>query len=1596
MTLDSRSSMSSVLYFSLLVATSAVLIVAAEDKGMNKSSHIVAVLVDGLDRETGNCHRAENISSLGFLVQVFADLVNNVTNRTAISTVKGHCDEMDRVIQRTLELMGDNSVTDLVTPTSNLTSDTLLDIFNVFGVRVVEMMTGDVVRTSRRMNHYVAPQSSYWELETALNFIEDRNWTTVSLDSTASPAYRHLASRLLQNGNCIVSSSFGKRFPQIKTTEIDGIMLNQVNASGVLLYATPIDDVVKSFLKTKTSLNQTIFYLGENKRSRSWTVNNLSSQCNNGTSNVVCSFYNILSNQSFHSLREFQEVVKTLSVVINKQEIKQKCVHNNDSQACVLLSLLTVDLGVSPNRALYPLEPLYSMFVRYALPDGTIRFDNVTFNTPKRFPMNELSPLENSLIQWKQLTHASCEPYCRYCWKCIPLKTSTREMLRSGKGTLIIVGLFPLTVHSDAGPCSQKNRLGQAAAEVFLKTFQLNAGHEATLVQGVVIDTCIPADKPDTIVHDLESCKYAYNTFQSSSKDQTIIQPSNFVGYVQAFGSVIRSSSQPTITITKLGYSMTSDLDSKFADNLLVTLKHLNWTVLNVIVSDHGRFSSVYGHVRNSSIFHQFCFAESILLRLDNVSRPRDLNRIMTSLDKTTLFLLLTNAVDTEEALQHLRSSWAITRRKLSLIFTPLNDVPLTLHDIHIYAENVVYLKMSRKKITNAGNNTTNTGSDRSIQLNDESVLLLLDQATREFKSAVEDRGSSPGQPETVESFGLEVAVVNRESVQGHLVAKVDQTLTWLQPFRTQPFSHCSGWCPHCLSCRTRKNIVPSSLYIQGDLIVTGLFPLRKKGLGFFRCGDYNRDPDTLQRIFAFMFAVDTAKQRYPDLLPGVKIGGLILDSCSDFNTALKVVGDFETCSDTFGPVSLDSESYSDQTYEKYAYPIQNIGYVVDEQGIDIGQLRKIFEPSVHRRVVFLDRDVSMTQIDIDRKEMVETILELLVRLKWKKVMVLFENVTRYQNEVELLQKELFEEAVCLVAMENFTPNKTSSLDNVLKTHADVPVIILSSQKTTLSALKSLQSSLSHHWILPTSYDRYEIMELAPLLPAGSIIISHESDQNKAFSTFIRDINKAPSHAPVWYQQFCGSSRDRNCSRLIQDTRRESVSSSTNDIILHVDALLHGLHYQYSRRCPDQRGICDAFADVIISGNMPPILQDVNFVYQGEQLQYISPEKIIQKLSLFNKQNDKMIQVGTYFKRQFLLNASSIQFYNQLGEVLSHIPEIQCRNECECVKIFARNLSHVIDDHHFYSSQPGEFILESWAIAVVAVSGSGCFMSIVFAVYVIHKMCTRTIGKRYTFLGLALLLAVTVMYSAVLPFVFTPSETVCALRYFLTGVAYALCFAVILVKLMTLQSYKFIGLGGEVSGLNQAATVFFITCVQVSSGVHWWLYYSPFVQSSHSMVGGLMYACNMGKIDLSIYLAYVMFLLVACCLYSVGVRSEKRNMGEAKLLLSCSWLCLAVWLSWLLCLFLFDAKWSQVIVCASILGCASSVMLIVFIPKIRLVSRLKYDLSQKSAERNGYSIDTDFLYERPQSLPGTLTSTFSSGKASFPKTVTSFDSDLNQ
>ncbi|KAK7102954.1 hypothetical protein V1264_021104 [Littorina saxatilis] len=867
--------------------------------------------------------------------------------------------------------------------------------------------------------------------------------------------------------------------------------------------------------------------------------------------------------------------------------------------------------------------------------------------------------------------------------------------------------------------------------------------------------------------------------------------------------------------------------------------------------------------------------------------------------------------------------------------------------------------------------------------------------------------------------------------------------------------SECPGWCPQCYTCSSSTSPTTSStphtntamkfspasrnteasrsetvvsghhpfkpvISIPGDILIAGMFPVHKPGKESFTCGELVNSEEERRAEQAFLFAVETAKKRYANLLPGVEVGGILLDSCSNLATSLHMLGQFESC-EMGGELSLGGENGSQ------IQPVQVVGYVLQDDFNTASVLRDT--------VRGLDKMASVsslhgmndgvTSLESPQRLAVDAMLDLFSEFQWSHAHILTSEAEKYMDMAEYFVDEAGYRGVCVSTYQQMIPGgrNVRRVAEILSDPASafVPVILFLSRADAVTLFRDREvSGLTRPWVVSMIGDDW-LSTVGINIPWGALLVDVQGKVNDDFQVFLEQFSTfTETPLPPWWRQYlqvragCQTSSyaDSPLSAVpLEELCQENPlltgpmypSAPASRVIRSVDSVLHALDTRYKNRCTETNGICRELSKDIVGGKLN--LADASFMYEEGLVSFERDGDMEVTLSIMSYQPGQLVMAGTYRSTGLSVNTSLVQFFSSRGDLLPQPRPFPRCATCTCINVVTNMTRSPAPSttpppalaEWLWREERGVFIREMWAWIVLAVAIGGAVTTMIFIIYVMFKVWQGALARRYIGLGLLLLAAITLLYLSVLPFLFTPSPSVCGLRYLFPAMALCLCFACVLVKLMALQDYRTIGLGGELCGVNQAMVVFFVLLVQISISVQWWIFNSPFLEETVDLSNDVIkVSCHFRPRDFALNLCFVVFLVVLSSLYSLTVRREKKNMGEARLLLAGSWAVLVLWAGWIPVFLSLEDRYSSVAACGGVLGTACALLFVVYVPKVRMVARLKYDLSKKTGLRNGYSVDTDFLYERPYSLPGTLTSTYSSIRT-YPKSVaaTNFDSSFS-
>jgi len=240
----------------------------------------------------------------------------------------------------------------------------------------------------------------------------------------------------------------------------------------------------------------------------------------------------------------------------------------------------------------------------------------------------------------------------------------------------------------------------------------------------------------------------------------------------------------------------------------------------------------------------------------------------------------------------------------------------------------------------------------------------------------------------------------------------------------------CLGWCPECISCPSSQNAADVEYsYIHGDVVLPVFLPVHNKGRLPFTCGTVNIQEDIDQLINAFQFGVNTAKARYPYLLPNILVGSIVLDTCADADAVQRTIVNFETCSTSF------TESNGDISLK----PAQVLGYALYGDTVMTSRSSELLQRLGKPSLLFGDfQSVSQDPLsylfESKPQDTVHAILEFLIAMDWTNVVLVHSGNSDYTKAMDTFMTYANFYNVCVSNVQSLdTIDPASSVQSAIK-----------------------------------------------------------------------------------------------------------------------------------------------------------------------------------------------------------------------------------------------------------------------------------------------------------------------------------------------------------------------------------------------------------------------------------------------------------------------------------------------------------------------------------------------------------------------------------
>ena len=383
-----------------------------------------------------------------------------------------------------------------------------------------------------------------------------------------------------------------------------------------------------------------------------------------------------------------------------------------------------------------------------------------------------------------------------------------------------------------------------------------------------------------------------------------------------------------------------------------------------------------------------------------------------------------------------------------------------------------------------------------------------------------------------------------------------------------------------------------NSISTPGDIILGGLFPIHKEADKENSCGEFNEIPG-YQYMEAMRYAIEKVNNR-SDLLPNITLATIIYDTCRSPTISADRTKDF---------IQLTlSKPKSDDKLAGI------IGPFVSGNSKIVGSFLRVFTIP---QISYASLAVELSNKDIYNyffrtvppdSFFAEALAELLERLGWNYVSIIYSKGTYPESGAQEVIKALTKRKICLAKKHRLARfPKSVEYDYAMAEAAKVKeanvVIFVTIQRDSRRLLMAKKRQpLAKRLLIVGSVawsNRDDITKELGAVAEGTITFAHQEGEIKEFETHFRSLNLSNYNASYkgwfrtfWQKQFKCSLNDSANSKLVEKfatpcTGKESLHTAHMEIapvrvvINAVYAMAYALHNMQRALCKNEsEGLC--------------------------------------------------------------------------------------------------------------------------------------------------------------------------------------------------------------------------------------------------------------------------------------------------------------------------------------------------------------------------------------------------------------------------------------
>nr|APC26117.1 metabotropic glutamate receptor type 3 [Homarus americanus] len=693
----------------------------------------------------------------------------------------------------------------------------------------------------------------------------------------------------------------------------------------------------------------------------------------------------------------------------------------------------------------------------------------------------------------------------------------------------------------------------------------------------------------------------------------------------------------------------------------------------------------------------------------------------------------------------------------------------------------------------------------------------------------------------------------------------------------------------------TPDNTLGQSLVYPKDanILLGALFPIhtrqRDVATGVNVCGEL-QDEEGIQPLEAMLYTLDQINED-PDLLPGVKLGALVMDSCNAPNLALNQTLGFIkgylaghnkyhqsefTCGDGSAP------TYRGGEFDKV------VGVIGGQQSSVSVQMASVLRVIELPQISYLSTSATLSNKDRypfflrtvpSDTTQAQAILRVLQDFKWTYASIVYSSGEYGEGGFHQLLKKASEYNVCFP-----TPHHRLSSDDseddykrvvtaLIKGKANV-VVVFAEKQVALRLLETVRLRGQQNrflWLGSDGWSSSSLMNVEAVAE-GAISVQPLIRSLPGFDEYFTNLTPVTNTRNPWfteYWQHLGCALDApTCPSVGENYRQVPWLHFVRDSVI---AFAHALHTMWEDKCKGRKGLCEAMVHNghIHGQDLYNHLLNVQFPdVSNSTFRFVSSGSGPARYSVLNYQHDdhyaySWTKVGTYTNTtgataELHLDMDSVKYRDS-----QDFPESSCGipckpgqakilmtdkccwycKNCQSYQYLNTTTQLCVDCGECMKPEVGQekcvdkeekFIdyKNRWAITSLAFASIGIFSTVLVGVIFWVHLDTPVIKASSRELSYILLGGI--FFSFVMSFVIVapPSRMTCGLTRFFLGFIYTVCYAAILTKTNRIsrifnQNITKSQKAKFTSPFSQVVIVSLLVSVEVIINVVWLLMHNP-------------------------------------------------------------------------------------------------------------------------------------------------------------------------